>query len=186
MLMFVGLGNPGAKYQLNRHNVGFMLMDAIAESEGLSFKSEHKSEVAKLKTASTDILLVKPQTYMNLSGEAVLALQSFYKIPKENLLVAHDEVDLPFSKIRLQYNRGHGGNNGIRNIHKMIGPEYARLRLGVGRPSIPQMDVGDYVLQNFSNEEMQNMGEFLSRGIEAAFVFAEKGFQKAQNQVNAD
>lgn len=190
MLMFVGLGNPGPKYQLNRHNIGFMCIDAFAQSESLSFKNEHKAEVCRTQVRTQegheDLLLVKPQTFMNLSGEAVLALQSYYKIPKEKLLVLHDEVDLPYSQIRLQFNRGHGGNNGIRNIHSLIGPEYARLRLGVGRPTVPQMDVAAYVLQNFSNEEMESMGQFLSKGIESALLFAEFGFQKAQTQVNAN
>lgn len=187
MLVFVGLGNPGPKYRFTRHNIGFMLMDAIGDALGAQYRLEHKAEVAKVKEPNSgqEILLVKPQTFMNLSGESVQALMSYYKIQKEQLLVIHDEVDLPFGQLRLQHNRGHGGHNGIRNIHQLIGPEYARLRLGVGRPTIPQMDVATYVLQNFSDDEMSGMSEFLSKSAEGAFLFAEMGFQKAQNQVNA-
>lgn len=187
MLVFVGLGNPGPKYRFTRHNIGFMLIDALADALGADFRSEHKAEVAKVKDpeSGNDILLVKPQTFMNLSGESVQSILSFYKLQKEQLLVIHDEVDVPFGQLRLQHNRGHGGHNGIRNIHQLVGPEYARLRLGVGRPTIPQMDVATYVLQNFSEDEMSGMSDFLSKSAEAAFLFSDLGFQKAQNKVNA-
>lgn len=188
MYMLVGLGNPGPKYALNRHNVGFLLMDALAQHLGASFREEGKSLVAKTKYEydgnSCDILLVKPQTFMNLSGEGVLPLLTFYKIPKENLIVAHDEIDLPFGAVRMQKNRGHGGNNGIRSIHDHLGPDYARLKIGVGRPINPQMDVAAHVLQNFSDEEMKQLPDVLEASAEALLLFTEVGFMKSQNKVN--
>lgn len=190
MYLFVGLGNPGPKYSMNRHNVGFMLMDAIAKYYRADYKSEKEAHVAKVqidtKDGQQDALLVKPQTYMNLSGQSVQALQAFYKVGLDRILVAHDEIDLPYGTLRIQKNRGHGGHNGIRDIHAKIGPDYARLRMGVGRPTIPQMNVADYVLQNFSDQEMHSMPGFLSRSAEALLVFADIGFEKAQGLVNQE
>ncbi len=188
MHILVGLGNPGPKYALNRHNIGFMLMDVLAQHLGAEFREEPKALVAKARHThggeSHDLLLVKPQTFMNLSGEAVLPLMTFYKASHENLIVAHDEVDLPFGVVRMQKNRGHGGNNGIRNIHQHLGPDYARLKMGVGRPANPQMDVAAHVLQNFAPEEMQRLPDFLQTSANALLMFSEIGFLKAQNQVN--
>lgn len=187
MHAIVGLGNPGAKYALTRHNIGFLVVDALAQEFGArSFKNEFKSQVARLRLEGSDeLLLIKPQTFMNLSGEAVQAAMAFFKIPPDNLLVVHDEVDLPFGQIRLQKNRGHGGHNGVRDIHAKIGSDYARLRFGVGRPLQPQMEVADYVLQNFSKEELDRLPEFVGPAAEGVLSFVEDGFQKAQNKVNS-
>jgi peptidyl-tRNA hydrolase, PTH1 family len=188
MFIFVGLGNPGPKYSMSRHNVGFMLIDAIALNLGVRFKDEKDSLVSKIQIEingeKQDVLLVKPQTFMNLSGQAVQALMSFYKISPEKLLVAHDEVDLPYSVLRLQKNRGHGGHNGVRDIHAKIGSDYSRLRMGVGRPTNPHVQVADFVLQDFTDDEFEKMTDFLSRAAEAVFTFAEVGFEKAQAKVN--
>lgn len=121
---------------------------------------------------------------MNLSGEAVQALMAFYKINKDDILVIHDDIDQPFSQYRLQKNRGHGGQNGVRNIHDHIGSDYARLKMGVGRPTVPQMDVSDHVLQNFSDEEQRDLPDFIASACEAVLEFAKVGFVSAQNKYN--
>ena len=180
MHLFVGLGNPGSEYELTRHNIGFMLMDALAHSFGTQYKSEHNGLTSKIKS---DILIVKPQTYMNLSGECVQPLMSFYKIPPENIVVCHDEVDIPFGRLKLQNDRSPGGHNGIKSIHQKIGSNYKRLRMGVGRPSIPQMQVVDYVLQNFNPKELELMPDVLENSIETLLGLLDVGFDKVQNRI---
>lgn len=186
MKLIVGLGNPGNKYALTRHNIGFMAVDALANRLGADrFRSEHRAEVVKTSLASTPLLLVKPQTYMNLSGESVRPIMDFYKIAPQDILVLHDEVDLPFSSMKLQKARGHGGHNGVRNIHQILGTnDYARLRLGVGKPLDPRFAVADYVLQNFSGEEMSHMRDYLNMACEAIELWIQSGFDKAATTVN--
>jgi PTH1 family peptidyl-tRNA hydrolase len=190
VFLIVGLGNPGTRYKLTRHNIGFLVIDALFDHLGAREENEQfKALIGKtrMKNAAgedVDVFLVKPQTYMNLSGEAVQPLMAYYKIPLENVLVIHDEVDLPFAELKFQKKRGHGGHNGIRNIHEKIGDDYARLRLGVGRPTIPQMEVADFVLQNFPREQETELSEFIGRAGEATMTFIEEGFAKAQNQYN--
>lgn len=187
MQLLIGLGNPGPKYSLNRHNIGFLVIDALAqELSSKPFSIQGSSHVSKVQVPGSDkkALLVKPQTYMNLSGEAVQALMAFYKINKDDILVIHDDIDQPFSQYRLQKNRGHGGQNGVRNIHDHIGSDYARLKMGVGRPTVPQMDVSDHVLQNFSDEEQRDLPDFIASACEAVLEFAKVGFVSAQNKYN--
>jgi peptidyl-tRNA hydrolase, PTH1 family len=187
MYAIVGLGNPGAKYQLTRHNVGFMVIEALEQKLGAkrSSKKEFDGFVSKAKVDDHDVMLLQPQTFMNLSGGSVQGLMTFYKIPLENLLVIHDEVDVPFGQVRFQKNRGHGGHNGIRDVHAKLGPDYSRLRVGVGRPTIPQMEVADYVLQNFSEDELKKLTNgWLDKLADAALVFIEDGFVKAPNKIN--
>jgi PTH1 family peptidyl-tRNA hydrolase len=190
MWMLVGLGNPGARYLNTRHNIGFMLIDALASEWGASFKEEHRALVARLslkqKNNTHELLLVKPQTFMNLSGQAVQSLMTYYKVDKPNILVIHDEVDQPFGNLKLQFDRGSGGHNGIKDIHERIGSDYARLRLGVGRPVNPRMRVADFVLQNFSHEEFEAMPDFLSRGMDSVEVFINEPFSKALTIVNSE
>lgn len=186
MYLIVGLGNPGIRYKLTRHNIGFIVIDALAEHLQVDLQPDDFHAVSgKTKIGEHDVLLVKPQTFMNLSGQAVQPLMAYYKIPTENILVVHDEVDLPFLKMKLQKNRNHGGHNGIRDIHEKIGAEYARLRLGVGRPTLPQMEVADFVLQNFSNEQQAQLGEFIGQACDAVLDFIEEGFESAQNKYNS-
>lgn len=185
MFLIVGLGNPGPRYQLTRHNVGFMVIDALADHLRIPAPTEQfKALVGKTRLDDHDLCLVKPQTYMNLSGESVQGLMAYYKIPLENLLVIHDDIDQSFGEIKFQKNRGHGGHNGVRNIHEKIGSDYARLKLGVGRPTIPQMDVADYVLQNFAREQESKLAEFIGQAADAALDFVEFGFAVAQNKYN--
>ena len=187
MKLIVGLGNPGPKYTFNRHNIGFLVIDALAHELGASSaKTECQALVQKVKVGVDDVLLVKPQTFMNLSGTSVQGLMAFYKIGLDDLLVLHDEVDLPFCKLRFQRNRGHGGHNGIRDIHAKVGSDYSRLKLGVGRPTVPQMEVADFVLQNFAKESEKELAEFIGRAGEATLCYIEQGFQKAQNVFNKE
>ncbi|MCB0349734.1 MAG: aminoacyl-tRNA hydrolase [Bdellovibrionales bacterium] len=185
MYLIVGLGNPGIKYKLTRHNIGFLVIDALADHFNVRVDTEDFNSVyAKFKIGNEEVLLVKPLTFMNLSGEAVQPIMAYYKIPVENVLVIHDEVDLPFKTIKFQKSRGHGGHNGIRNIHEKIGQDYARLRLGVGRPTIPQMSVADFVLQNFGKEQEAELADFIGQACDATLDFIEEGFIKAQGRYN--
>lgn len=188
MKLIVGLGNPGSKYQLTRHNIGFLAIDAFAEhlSARNSFREEHKALTLKTNWANQPVLLAKPQTFMNLSGESVRPLMDFYKIPLENVLVLHDEVDLPFTTLRFQIRRGHGGHNGIRSLHQHLGGDnYGRLKMGVGRPADPRFDVADYVLSNFSKEDMPLLGEMLATACEAVEYYLVNGLERAANKYNA-
>lgn len=197
MKLIVGLGNPGPKYQLTRHNIGFLFIDALVEAAGASrsYKNEFKAETQKLKIADEQVIVCKPQTFMNLSGESVQPLMKFYNLALSDLLVVHDEVDQPFGAMKFQIKRGHGGHNGIRNIHQLLGSDdYARLRLGVGRPPVfvddsgdktrATMDVADWVLQNFSREEMQKFPAFLHLAIEGAETWISQGVSKAATAFN--
>lgn len=197
MKLIVGLGNPGPKYALTRHNIGFLAVDAFNEIHGASrnWKSEHKAETMKINLGSESVLLAKPQTFMNLSGQSVVALMQFYQIPKENLLVVQDEVDLPFAAMKFVIKRGAGGHNGIRSVTELTGgDDYARLRMGVGKPpsfvdddgkvTRSTMEVADWVLKNFSKDEQTALPDYLERASRAIEVFATQGLQKALNQFN--
>lgn len=187
MHLILGLGNPGVKYALTRHNIGFLALDAFAKSFGASIeRSEHKALTCKFKLDGADVLLAKPQTYMNLSGESAVALMNFYKIEAANVLVVHDEIDLPFGYLKVQKNRGAGGHNGIKSISELLGhQDYARLRLGVGRPSNPNIPVVDYVLQNFDTSEQNKMVEFLNVAGDVIESFVFDGVEKAASRFNA-
>lgn len=187
MHLIVGLGNPGSKYAMNRHNIGFMAVDSWLKSLGHngSLRDEHKALTQKFKIEDQEVLVAKPQTFMNKSGEAVQSLMSFYKIPRENLLVLHDEIDQPFGMMKLQFNRGHAGQNGIRNISELFGAaDYHRLRLGVGRPPHPEFSVGDYVLSNFATEELTTLPQFLEKAGSAIESFIFDGPAKAATKYN--
>jgi len=186
MYLIVGLGNPGAKHATNRHNIGFMACDywlKSLNSEGL--RSEHKALTKKFKIAGQEIILAKPQTFMNNSGESVVALMSFYKIAKENLLVIHDDIDLAFGSMKIQHNRGAGGQNGVKNISELLGHnEYARLKLGVGRPAHPDFTISDYVLGDFPKEEAVLLNQYLVKVCDAIESFILEGLHKASTKYN--
>lgn len=180
--LVVGLGNPGPKYEKTRHNAGFLCLDRLAGSA--SFKNEHKAHVARTTIGAEQAFLAKPQTYMNLSGESVQAIMHFYKIELANLIVAHDEVDLPFNQMKVQKNRGPGGHNGLKSINQQLGTQdYYRIKLGVGRPSVP-MDVADFVLQNFSKDEERLLPDFWDRGCQAIETLVLKGYNEAATLFN--
>lgn len=153
MRLIVGLGNPGARYARNRHNIGYMAVEAIARRYGFSpFRSRFKGELAEGVVAGARRLLLRPETFMNASGESVLAAMSFYKIPPGEIAVIHDELDLRPGKVRVKQGGGSAGHNGLRSIDQMIGADYWRVRLGIGHPGIKEL-VHPYVLQNFTPEE---------------------------------
>ena len=153
MRLVVGLGNPGARYARNRHNIGFMVVDAIARRHGFAaYRSRFKGELAEGAIAGERRLLLKPQTFMNASGEAVLAIISFFKILPDDIVVIHDEIDLRPGKLRVKRGGGNAGHNGLRSIDALIGPDYWRVRIGVGHPGTKEL-VQPYVLQNFPGDE---------------------------------
>ncbi|MBT6094343.1 MAG: aminoacyl-tRNA hydrolase [Rhodospirillaceae bacterium] len=155
MLLVVGLGNPGSEYADNRHNIGFMAVDAIQRAHGFSAfrKSKFHGELADGTIGGQKILLLKPTTYMNESGRAVQAAMTFYKVAPEDVLVFHDELDLVGGKVRVKRGGGHAGHNGLRSIHAHVGNAYARVRLGIGHPGDKDRVIG-HVLKDFSKAEM--------------------------------
>ena len=156
MRLIVGLGNPGLRYAKNRHNVGFVAIDAIARRYGFpAFRDRFKGELSEGAIGGEKRLLLKPQTFMNASGEAVLAAASFYKIPPSEIVVIHDEIDLRPGKLRVKRGGGSAGHNGLRSIDALLGADYWRMRIGVGHPGVKEL-VQPYVLQNFSAEEISD------------------------------
>jgi PTH1 family peptidyl-tRNA hydrolase len=190
--LIVGLGNPGREYRENRHNVGFMLVDRLAvKLNGRFSRLQSKALVAsaiynpkKAGAGERKIVLAKPQTFMNLSGRSVQGLMRFYKLPLTNLLVAHDDLDLLPGTIRIRPDGGSAGQKGMSSILERFGTdEFARIRLGIGRPP-GQMQAPDYVLQNFSDAEMTIISETLDRAVEAALTFVNEGLDAAMNRYN--
>lgn len=155
-VLLVGLGNPGRQYEHNRHNVGFMIVDALADVSA-SFSSAFKkvgphAEILPVSFERKKVILVKPLTYMNLSGRAVRFLVDFYKIASDNIYVFHDDIDLAFGRVKIKKGGGNGGHNGLRSIDELIGREYWRIRIGIGRPLEKSM-VASYVLHDFEDDE---------------------------------
>ena len=183
--LLVGLGNPGREYRDNRHNFGFMLIDQlIVRLNARGMKMQSKAVVTTATYEGRKIVLAKPQTYMNLSGQSVQGLAHFYKLPFENVLVAYDDLDLPFGTIRLRPGGGAGGQKGLASAIEKLGTrDIARLRLGIGRPP-GKMDPSYYVLQDFSREEMKVLPEILERASDAALTFVIDGLNKAMNKYN--
>lgn len=185
--LVVGLGNPGAQYAGNRHNVGQMVLDELAGRLGTAFKS-HKtpSRVAEgfLRPGGPKLVLAKPNSYMNTSGGPVSALAKFYDVPAERLIVVHDELDLPFDTVRLKQGGGHGGHNGLRDISKALGADYLRVRVGIGRPPGRQ-DPADFVLKDFSGTERQSLPNLLADAADAVEAIADDGLLAAQQRFHS-
>jgi PTH1 family peptidyl-tRNA hydrolase len=159
MRLLVGLGNPGPRYARNRHNIGFMAVDAIARRHRCAgFRSRFKGELAEALIAGERVLLLKPQTFMNASGESVGAAVRFFKLLPEDVIAIHDEIDLRPGKLRVKRGGGSAGHNGLRSIDAAIGADYWRVRIGVGHPGVKEL-VQPYVLQNFSSEELSGWVE---------------------------
>lgn len=164
MKLFVGLGNPGGQYAGNRHNIGFMALDRIAAEHGFGpWSSKFKGLIAEGRLGGERVLLLKPQTFMNLSGEAVRAAAAFYKIDPAGITVFHDELDLAPGKLRLKQGGGHAGHNGLRSIIQHLGDGFARVRLGIGHPGRKEL-VSGYVLHDFAKADAEWL-EDLMRGI---------------------
>ena len=164
MKLFVGLGNPGPKYAGNRHNIGFMALDRIAADHGFGpWKAAFKGELSEGRLGSEKVLLLKPMTFMNLSGDAVRAVMDFYKLTPDQITVFHDELDLAPGKCRVKQGGGHAGHNGLRSIHAHIGEAYGRIRLGIGHPGHKDA-VAAYVLHDFAKADRDWLDDLL-RGI---------------------
>jgi PTH1 family peptidyl-tRNA hydrolase len=182
--LIVGLGNPGRKYAHNRHNVGFQCLDRLAQAHGLSFTQRRvKASLALGKIADVRVVLARPLTYMNLSGQAVRPLVSFYKLSLEDILVIHDDLDLPLGTTRLRPEGGSGGHKGIRSIIEALGSQaFPRLRVGIGRP--PGNDAVSYVLSDFTADEQITLESVYERVVAAAELFLREGIEAAMNAYN--
>lgn len=182
--LIIGLGNPGRQYRGNRHNVGFMVVDRLAGDNGIqSSKVQNKAIVGDGRVAGQRVILAKPQTYMNNSGEAVGPLANFYKIPPENIFVVYDEMDIPLGTIRLREKGGAGGHNGMKSIIQHIGQDFPRMRLGVGRPP-GRMEPPGYLLQDFSNDQLPIVSDMIDEAIRAIETYLQEGIQMAMSRHN--
>ncbi|RXJ83212.1 aminoacyl-tRNA hydrolase [Arcobacter cloacae] len=164
MYLIVGLGNIGEKYQFTRHNIGFMVIDEITKNLSTSNINNPNFQSTLLKSGYN--LFSKPTTYMNNSGVAIHAIKEYYKIDLENIIVIHDDLDLPFGTVKFKIGGGHGGHNGLRSLDSHIGKDYIRVRIGIGKPK-EKLDVANYVLSNFSKEEMKLLQDIIPHTIKA-------------------
>ncbi len=182
MRLFVGLGNPGAKYAGNRHNIGFMALDRIAADHGFPpFRAKFQGQVSEGRLGALRVVLLKPDTFMNLSGQSVRAAADFYKIAPADIVVFHDELDLAPGKVRVKEGGGHAGHNGLRSVHAHIGDAYGRVRLGIGHPGHKDR-VADYVLSDFAKADQGWIDDLLlglSDGAAALAAGDAPGFQNA-------
>ena len=184
--LVVGLGNPGPRYAGNRHNVGFLVADEIADRIGGRFKAHRGgAEVVEGRLAERRVVLAKPHSFMNTSGGPVVATARFFKVPQDQLVVVHDELDLPFGTIRLKLGGGEGGHNGLRSVTKSLGTrDYHRVRFGIGRPP-GRMDPADFVLRDFSPAERKELAFTIDRCADAVEALVCSGLEVAQNVFHA-
>lgn len=185
--LLVGLGNPGREYRQNRHNVGFMVIDALGKFMGVGLsRMQSKALVGQGMLNGRKVILAKPQTYMNLSGQSVGGLVHFYKIPVTNLMVVHDELDLPFGTLRIRPDGGSAGQKGMKSIIDQLGSQvFPRLRIGIGRPA-GRREAADYVLEDFSTGDQKILAEVLDHACQAVCTFVSSGLDQAMNQFNGD
>ena len=185
LFLIVGLGNPGARYENTRHNIGFRAVERFAAKHGLSFgKIEHKAQTASGTALGQRVLLAKPQTYMNISGESVQPLVSFYKVPPERLIVLTDDLDLPLGTVRLRKSGSSGGQNGLKHILQRLGTQdVPRVRLGIGRPP-GRMDPADYVLSAWKGDEAIIAVEMQDRAVAAIETWLTDGIELAMSRFN--
>ena len=182
----VFLGNPGPKYECTRHNAGFMAGDALAKKLGVSInKLRFKALTAPAEINGEKVLLMKPQTFMNLSGEAVGEAARFYKVPPEHVIVVSDEISLPLGKLRVRPKGSAGGHNGLKSIIAHLGSDaFPRVRLGVGAPPHPDYDMADWVLSVFRNQDLEDMLAAADRAGEAVISYITDGPERAMNRFN--
>ncbi|MGP3952750.1 aminoacyl-tRNA hydrolase [Streptomyces sp. 7N604] len=188
--LIVGLGNPGPEYAANRHNVGYMVADLLAERIGGRFKA-HKARAQVVEgrlgapgPTSRRVVIAKPMSYMNLSGGPVNALRDFYKVPVGNIVAIHDELDIDYGALRLKKGGGDNGHNGLKSITKAMGPDYHRVRFGIGRPP-GRMDVAAFVLKDFSSTERKELDYFVDRAADAVETLIVDGLERAQGTYNS-
>ncbi|OAR26153.1 aminoacyl-tRNA hydrolase [Streptomyces sp. ERV7] len=188
--LVVGLGNPGPEYTGNRHNVGFMVADLLASRIGGKFKA-HKARAQVVEGRigpagpfNRRVILAKPLSYMNLSGGPVTQLRDFYKVPVENIVAVHDELDIDYGVLRLKLGGGDNGHNGLKSMTKSFGPDYHRVRFGIGRPP-GRMQVADFVLKDFSSTERKELDYFVDRAADAVEALVIEGLERAQSTYNS-
>jgi PTH1 family peptidyl-tRNA hydrolase len=181
-----GLGNPGDEYARARHNAGFMTIDRIAKAHGVELsRRKFKGRIAEITLAGKSALLVKPQTFYNLSGECIADLLGYFKIPAEHLIVVHDELDIEAGRLRIKQGGGDAGNRGVRSISEALGAtEFIRVRIGIGRPAEPDEDNKDYLLRPMSATERHELASNLERAASAVEAIAESGLERAMNRYN--
>ncbi|GAA1418318.1 aminoacyl-tRNA hydrolase [Streptomyces thermospinosisporus] len=189
--LIAGLGNPGPDYAGNRHNVGFMVADLLAERMGGRFKRSGKAQAQVVEgrigppgPMSRRVVLAKPMSYMNLSGGPVNALREFYKVPVDHVVAIHDELDIDFGTLRLKRGGGDNGHNGLKSLTKAFGPDYHRVRFGIGRPP-GRMPVADFVLRDFSPAERKELDYFVDRAADAVECLVIEGLERAQSTYNS-
>ena len=179
----VGLGNPGSEYAMTRHNVGFMVLDELAARSNVSLRAKFSGRFGRLAEGSDDLLLLAPQTWMNLSGDAVQPMCAFFRVQPTELLVVHDDIDLPFGELRIKMGGGHAGHNGLRSIiARLASPEFVRLRVGVGRPE--DATVRDHVLTAFRGADRAALDQVIDAAVAAVWLIVRKGGRAAMNEVN--
>lgn len=182
MWLVVGLGNPGPKYAGTRHNVGFMVVDRLAErARAAPFTGKFKGELTSCHLAGEQVLLLKPLTFMNVSGDCVQPAMAFYKLHPDQLIVIHDDLDLELGQLKLKKGGGHGGHNGIRHISQRLGPEFIRIRAGIGRPP-GQKSVSSHVLEGFSGPEADVAAILIEKTADAVELVIKDGLTAAQNR----
>lgn len=186
MHLVLGLGNPGGKYRHTRHNAGFMVVDRLARRAGVSCeRKQFGALVERVRVGTEDVILAKPQTFMNLSGQAAVSLRGFYKPEESAIVVVHDEVDLPFGDIRIKVGGGHGGHNGLRDLQAKLGTNgFTRVRFGVGRPP-PGWETANYVLADFTAEETEQLDSLIDQAADAVEAIVQDGVRAAMNRFNA-
>lgn len=182
--LIAGLGNPGRQYKGNRHNIGFMVVDRLAEKYGIRLgRVQQKAITGEGRIKERPVFLVKPQTYMNRSGDSIGPLVNYYKVPLENVLVIYDEIDLPFGTLRLRSKGGSGGHNGMKSVIQHLGQDFPRMRLGIGRPE-GRMPPSAYVLRDFDKDEQPVLIELLDSAIEAVETFLVEDVNLAMTRHN--
>lgn len=189
--LVVGLGNPGPEYAANRHNVGFMVVDLLAERIGGKFKRAQKAQAQVVEgrigppgPLNRRVILAKPMSYMNLSGGPVVSLRDFYKVPTANVVAIHDELDIDYGTLRLKLGGGDNGHNGLKSMTKAMGPDYHRVRFGIGRPP-GRMQVADFVLKDFSSTERKELAYEVDRAADAVEALLAEGLERAQSTYNS-
>lgn len=189
--LIVGLGNPGPEYSMNRHNVGFMVVDLLAERIGGKFKRAGKAQAQVLEGRigpvgpdGRRVILAKPMSYMNLSGGPVNALRDFYKVPVANVVAVHDELDIDYGTLRLKLGGGDNGHNGLKSMTKAMSADYHRVRFGIGRPP-GRMQVADFVLKDFSSTERKELDYFVDRAADSVECLVTEGLERAQSAYNS-
>lgn len=185
MYVIVGLGNPGKQYDKTRHNVGFEVIDILAKEYGISVtKIKHKALIGEGRIGAEKVLLVKPQTYMNLSGETLIDIYKYYKVDMENIIVIYDDIDLDVGKIRIRKKGSGGTHNGMRSIIKCLGStDFPRVRVGVSKP-MPGQDLADFVLSRFRKEESENLAQGLEKSYRAVDTIIRENIDTAMNKYN--